>query len=153
MDLNEAYKRSLIFTGCNQSLNHPSIFTYSVDYDVVKQNLGLLEQTVESSSFTSNFCDLLIRNYLCNYVYPPCSENETTPIGICEEDCKMFINHEKECSFEIGFLLSLPSAELKDLTHCSDTLLHLETAGVDVNKSMECIHITCKLFLDSVILG
>ena len=81
----EALNESIIISVCNSSLNHPLTFLYPVDYDYIINDLEQLE------THLTEFCYEVIRNYLCYYIYPPCDEGGTSPLGICEEDCEMWV--------------------------------------------------------------
>ena len=107
-------------------------------------DLERLEGVLERNPFVVKFCEEVIRKYLCYYIYPPCDEGGTSPLGICEEDCEMFGVQDSQCTHEINFLLSLSFDELQYLRHCNNTLLHIEEYGINgitTSDSSQCIKI------------
>ena len=137
---------STLFPGCSNSLLYPLTFIYPLNYDKVLNELDRLDQTVNNNPSVTAYCEELIRNYLCNYLYPPCDESGTSPLGICEEDCVTFAI-DTRCVNQIDFLFALSVEELKYFKHCNNTLLHIEEYGVYFSRTSQCININGKFFL------
>ena len=93
------------------------------------------------ATLQSQYCSQVVSAYVCNTIYPPCEDNGTTPLDICQEDCMKYILMENPCEHGLRLIGSKGGAIIFH-RQCNVTLQVVKNAGVSVNTSSNCVNIT-----------
>lgn len=137
MDIEEAINDSIVHEACIDSIQHTQLYLYFSDYACLNDLIDMLDVAVISTKI-SEFCEQVLRAYVCNYVYPGCtmSERNDRPQGICHEDCNRYLLGES-CQTEFLFLENLAenSGEFGFQRQCNNTLMFVSEAGLNVSTS------------------
>ena len=138
----------MIFSRCNPYLSSPYTYLLPESYDNIKSDLETMEMALQDST-PDLICSELLVAYICNYVYIPCDGTQTRPVGICQNDCTMFLLMEDHiCLTEINLLLLLSDTIGFPLTRqCDNTLYILESYGINFTASSRCVSFPGKFFL------
>ncbi len=149
----EAINTSLIHTGCHDFIADSYVYMFLSDYSCLNDILERLHVAFQSST-VSEVCNQTIRGYFCNYVYPSCEPASTNgssrPLGICQEDCLMYLLGEN-CKNEIAFLSNLgdSTGEFSFPLQCENTLMFLLDLGLEFDTTQEqsddCVDLSGKL--------
>lgn len=136
---------TVVYPSCQPYLLKPTLFLYMPDYQLIVNNLQLLEIALRSGE-TKEFCSQVITSYVCNYVYPSCGEMEDSPVGICQDECQRWVLERNPCTSELEYLFSVSGVKgFLFEPQCNNTLLLVQQFG-DWNEveTMECNNITGK---------
>jgi len=144
MDKQELINNNLVLSKCSSFIPGDKIFVYlpKESYQNIFQEL----QFIQFIMLSTQFCDLVVRSYLCNYIYPACDGNETIPVEICKEECVKYILRENPCATELEFLADLRT-DLRFERQCNTTFPHIEDVGVFVNASSTCVNVSGEYML------
>ena len=110
---------------CLPFLPNSHIYDYGENFEFLKIQLNVLDAAQQSSN-TPEYCQGVLRAYVCNYAYPGCNTMNGEPRGICEEDCitvstgecKTFFNNIPVIAGSAGFVFD---------PRCDNTLINLQT--------------------------
>lgn len=146
--VSDAIKDSLIFDVCITYIASDKwfIYDYGIDYEELKEDLELINAGSKTLSLATPYCKDLLRAYLCNYVYPGCSNVTGLPQGICKEDCRRYVLSDACIGFSVLEQVTHSIGRLTFTRQCDNTLLLLQDYDINTGNidHSDCFNITGK---------